>query len=263
MKGIARFAEYSISGGLLWINIIVFITLINFPADTTQGFLYTTIDLWNEWLTEFSSHLKQANSFELFSNTINSLAASLFILLIFCTGLMLDLISPFFCTQIEILFFRKSIKSKEYQWLKRLTEKHVDFLQDDYQTFVDEPLFDYRSPKVWPAQKRRYNQINSFLLAYLFANSDNLYLTQLTDKLRLWYTSRAITTSLLVLCVLLNLLSITSSSVTNDHTSTFLYTLIIPLILISISFFITVGAYTRFSNSMLALAYHIQRKEKD
>jgi len=261
MKGITRFAEYSISGGLLWLNVVVFATLLSIPPESSLGLIGSILDVWGDWVTVLESHLRQSSNFDAFKNTINTLAASLFVLLVFCTGLALDLLSPLFCSQLEILFFRNNIKVKEEKWFSTLVKKHEKYLHDDYNSFVSEPLIKISDPGVWRAQKKRFNRINSFIMAYLFVNSDNVYLTQLTDKIRIWYTCRAITTSLLALCVLLNFLSVSNSFAVANATNTFIYTLLIPSILVIISFSITIGTFCRVSNSMLALAYHIDKNQ--
>lgn len=260
MKGIAKFAEYSISGGFLWLNVIIFITLLSLPSDTSHDLLGSTLELWGNWVKDYTSHLQASSEFDLFKNSLNTLAAALFVLLIFCTGLALDLLSPFFCSQVEVIYFRKNIKNKDHLWFKKFISEHKEYIQDDYEKFIEEPLFKLSSPDVWRVQKKRYNRINSFLMAYLFANSGNTYLDQLTDKIRLWYTSRSLTTALLVLGVLLNLLVVSDSVVVASVASTVLYVFVVPLLLVVLSLALTIGAFCRVNASMLALAYQIHSK---
>ena len=254
MKGIARFAEYSISGGLLWLNILLFMTLLYAPDNPSFS---TIMEMWRGWLTSLGGQPEQLSNLDVFGKSINTIVASLFVLLVFCTGLLLDLLSPLICSQLEVIFFRNSIKLSERAWFETLVKKHEAYLHDDYSKFISQPLFNTKNPKIWKAQKKRASRINSFLMAYIFVNSNNVYLTQLTDKMQIWYTCRSITTSLLMLCLLLNFLPFIDDSAVDNNYEIILFTLVLPTFLLLMSIGITIGAFLRVNDAMLALAYHL------
>lgn len=258
MKGIARFAEYSVSGGLLWLNILLFMTLLHLPDNPS---FINVMSIWKDWLTDLGDQSRLPSNLDIFSKSLNTIAVSLFVLLVFCTGLLLDLMSPLICSQLEVMFFRNSIKISEQKWLDTLVKKHEIYLHDDYAKFIFEPLFSAKNPKIWNAQKKRASRINAFLMAYIFVNSNSVFLTQLTDKMQIWYTCRSITTSLLVLCLLLNFLPVIDNNVIDNNWKIIFLTLILPIFLLLISISITIGAYLRVNNDMLALAYHIYQNK--
>ena len=260
MKSLARFAEYSMTGGLLWINIFIFTTLIYYQPIQGQSTTESTFLLWHNWLNEFSSLLATLDSNKLLSNSFSAILSALGIILIFCSGLILNLISPLFCVPFEMLVFKNKLTDGKNQWLDEIISPYQDFLLDDYSSFKQLPFFSLKNIRQGQQQQHRHNKIYLFLISYLYTNSSGVQLEMVTENIRIWRISRALTTSLIVLCVLLTFLVVTESGSVKASHDAIALAIIIPLLLFSFSIIITTTMFSRLVDNIFSQTYHLHKK---
>ncbi len=95
-----RITEYSITGGLLWVNVFLFATLVNLPVD--QITLNAALQKWVTW---FAAMKPLAATLTALPTTLQSslgtLLGALAIIAIFISGILLDLIAPVFFVRVE------------------------------------------------------------------------------------------------------------------------------------------------------------------
>src|SRR6266704_4976348 len=112
-----RITEYSITGGLLWVNVFLFATLVNLPVD--QITLNAALQKWVTWfaaMAPLKATLEMALPAAL-QSSLGTLLGALVFIVIFFSGIVLDLIAPLFFVPIELYFFRKWLVQKNRGWL--------------------------------------------------------------------------------------------------------------------------------------------------
>lgn len=256
-----RITEYSITGGLLWVNLFLFATLLHLPLDHVS--LAAASHVWGGWI-ESLAPLKEALEDALpaaLQNSLGTLLGALMIIVIFFSGIVLDLIGPLFFVPFELYFFRKMLVQKNRSWLDGLMEADGEFIARDYQMFAAGRVVDWRHPFAWFEQRRCYHKISAFLLAHIMACSQSAALEELMDRMHLWRTSRAVSTSTVVLAVLLTFgpLAPLARGFENDPKQ-WLVATVVPILLTLISAIITLGTYSRMCLFLGSLAYYTTRR---
>jgi hypothetical protein len=261
-----RITEYSITGGLLWVNVLLFAILLNLPVDlpVDQFNLDTASQKWAAWIDAMAP-LKDTLAVlpSGLQSSLGTLLGALVIIVIFFSGIVLDLIAPVFFLPIELYFFRKWLIQKNRGWLDRLIAANGEFIAADYQTFIDGRVRDWKRPMAWFEQRRCFQKVSAFMLSHIMVFSQASALEELMDRVHLWRTSRAISTSMVVLAVLLTFfypLGPVSHGQGHDLRLWMIAT-IIPLLLTLISALITLGTYSRMCLSLCSLTYSTMRRE--
>lgn len=256
-----RITEYSITGGLLWVNIFLFATLLNLPLDRLNWNGASLV--WSGWIATLAP-LKSTMETALPSalqSSLGTLLGALVIIVIFFSGIVLDLLGPLFFVPFELYFFRKWLVRKNRDWLDRLIVDNGEFIAADYSTFVGGRVIDWRHPLAWFEQRRCFHKISAFLLSHIMVFSQAAALDELMDRIHLWRTSRAISTSLVVLAVLLTFGPLAPISRGLEHDPrAWLIATVVPLLLTLISTIITLSTYSRMCLYLGSLAYSTTRK---
>jgi len=257
-----RITEYSITGGLLWVNVFLFATLLELSVGGIN--LNAASKVWATWIAAMAP-LKRTLEMALpaaLQSSLGTLLGALVIIVIFFSGIVLDLIAPVFFVRVELYFFRKCLVQKNRGWLDRLIAANGEFIAADYQTFVGGRVIDWKHPFAWFEQRRCFQKISAFLLSHIMVFSQASALEELMDRIHLWRTSRAISTSMVVLAVLLTFspLAPLSRGLGNDPRLWMIAT-VIPLLLTLISGLITLGAYSRMCLFLCSLTYSTMRRE--
>ncbi len=219
-----RITEYSITGGLLWVNVFLFVTLLELSEGSIN--LNAASKVWATWIAAMAP-LKATLEMALpaaLQSSLGTLLGALVIIVIFFSGIVLDLIAPLFFVPIELYFFRK--------WL--VQKKH---------------------PMAWFEQRRYFQKISAFLLSHIMVFSQAAALEELMDRIHLWRTSRAISTSMVVVAVLL-----TFGPRGVAHHPWMIAT-VVPLLVTLISALITLGTYSRMCLFLCSLTYSTMRRE--
>ena len=93
----------------------------------------------------------------------------------------------------------------------------------------------------------------------VFSNAAGL--DELMDRVHLWRTSRAISTSMVVLGCLMNFTPLVHAPFEHDATLNIALTAVgVPLVLFAVSALITLGTYSRMCAVLCALAYATVKK---
>src|SRR3569623_116968 len=257
-----RITEYSITGGLLWVNIFLFTTLINMKIDHLS--VGNVVLVWSDWLDAFTplkSTLETALPSAL-QGSLGTLLGALMIIVIFFSGILLDLNAPVCFGPCELYFFRKWLVKKNRVWLDRLIGGHREFIETDYCAIIDGRVLDWKHPLAWFEQRRCFHKISAFLLSHVMVFSQAAALEELMDRMHLWRTSRAISTSMVVLAVLLTFITLAPFSEGQEHApGLWLIATVIPILLTLLSAVITLGTYSRMCLFLGSLAYPTTQRE--
>lgn len=244
MKQLTRFAEYCVSGGLFWLNMIVFYTLAIIPAGE-KNILISALSIWNDWIIVIAAT---------FTNMGSSLESILFaagLLSIFFTGLILDMISPRFFVSLETYLFKKRFLEPNRQWLEPLMRNNDLFLQQCFEQYVHSNWFE-----CCLKNKKNYSRIKVFIQSYLFTYASSSHLESVNDKMQIWRTSRALAMSMLVLAALLGLSYGIIVNPDTLSTARLGVTVIgFPLLLLAVSIAVNVSMFQRLWMLIAALTY--------
>lgn len=250
MQAAIRFAEYAITGGVFWLSVLLFMTLLFFTPSGDAGMLDTMILTWNSWVTTLTKQLGTI------SGTVETLVMSLSVLVIFCSGLMLELISPYFFFTIELREFNKQFITKNQRWIHKLIERNAEFIGEDFREIQQEKSWKWNDPGRSFRQMGRYSRLKDFLLAYIDVFSSSSRVETLTDHIRLFRLSRSISMAMLILAILLSSFVLFSSSNTFSPGALTNIAIVAPIALLVVSSAITRNMYIRFCNTLSALTYN-------
>ncbi|MBI3776006.1 MAG: hypothetical protein HY273_10715 [Gammaproteobacteria bacterium] len=257
MKPIAALTEYGITGGVLLVNLFIFATLLNLQIAHADITFPQAITLWQRWAQRFAELAAPFAGNKLLEPVLSTLIATLSVILIFCTGLLLELTAPLFFTLFEILAFKRWLARKDYAWVGELMQVHEALIENDYRRFVNDPPLVWWLPQRWLAQRARYTRLQSFIFSYLFFNARGTSLEQLQEQIRLWRTSRAVSTSMIILGIALTGYAQDGGNLA-EHV---LIVLGIPVALFAISALTTLTIYSRLCMTLCSLLYLSSRNE--
>ena len=253
MKPIAQLSEYGVTGGVLLLNLFIFATLLNLHADITFP---ETVKVWQHWTEALAPLSAPFVGNKLLEPLLSIIIATLSVILVFCTGLLLELAAPWFFTPLEMLAFKRRLARKDSLWADELMRAHHPLIEDDYRRFVNDPLFAWRLPQRLLQQRARYTRLHSFICSYLSFNAHGASQEQLQEQIRLWRTSRAVSTSMIFLGVALNYMH-----VGGDLAEHALIVLGIPVVLFAFSALTTYTIYSRLCMTLCSLLYLSSRSE--
>lgn len=254
MKVWDRYAEYAIIGGLFWISMFIAATIVK----TGDG---NTISFWKSWIENFSAILPDSGSGAF--SVITSLLSALGVIAVFCTGMLIDIISPYFFILFEILYFKRYFLEKNCSYIEKVFKgDKSSSMYTDYVLFNTSPTF--KNFAQWQSQRRRYTKLLTLLTSYCLKNSESGMLEDLKDRLILWKTGRALGGSIFLLALTINLLLVIPK-LEFDKTLIGLLSifgigfLIIMLGILSILF--AIGPYLRMCNTLKSVIYLIDDKD--
>ena len=251
MKPFALLTDYGVTGSVLLLNLFIFATLLTLQMANLDITFPQAISLWQHWAERFASVTAPFADNKLLEPVLSTIIATLSVILIFCTGLLLDLTAPLFFAVFEILAFKRWLARKDYTWIGELMRAHHDLLEDDYQEFVNDSPLSWWLPGRWLAQRERYTRLHSFICTYLFFNARGASLEQLQEQIRLWRTSRAVSASMIFLGVALTSYAQGGGNI-GEH---ILIVLAIPMALFAVSALTTYTIYTRLCMTLCSLLY--------
>ena len=257
-----RITEYSITGGLLWVNVILFATFLNLQLNQQNFTVDDMVQVWGVWIGVLAPLKATLDALPAaLQGSLGTLLGALSIIVIFLSGIILDLISPVFFVPLETFIFYKGLVSRNRKWLDRLIAANGEFIEEDYLSFITGRLIDWKHPLAWFERRRSYNKISSFLLSHILVSSPSSALDELMDRVHLWRTSRAISTSMVVLGCLMNFTPLAPVPINHGNAAgVALISMGIPLLLFAVSALITMGTYSRMCLSLCALAYASAQK---
>jgi hypothetical protein len=250
VKPVVQLTEFGITGGVLLFNLFVFATLLSLQGQGLDLNLPHALQVWHRWLEQFAAATQPISGNKAVEAALTTIVATLSVILIFCTGLLLELTAPLFFVSLEIWVFKSCLASRERGWFGKIILAHAGLVGEDYERYLNEPTHAVLRPRRWLAQRARYVRLQSFVFSYLFAHTEGASLERLEEQIRLWHTSRAVSTSMLFLGVLLTL----SAQGVNLGQSVVI-AVFVPAILFALSTMITVALYSRLCTTMCVLLY--------
>lgn len=257
MKPIAQLTEYGVTGGVFLLNLFIFATLLGLQIANQDITFPHAVALWQHWAERFVTHTAPFTGNKLLEPMVNTFLATLAVILIFCTGLLLELTAPWVFTLFEIVAFKRWLMRKDYAWLGELMQTHHHLIGEDYQRFINDPPWAWWPPQRWLAQRIRYTRLQSFIFSYLLFNARGASLEQLQEQTRLWRTSRAVSASMIFLGVALTSYAQGGGNIQEQ----ILLVIVIPSVLFAVSAITTFTIHTRLCMTLCSLLYLSSRAE--
>lgn len=186
-----RFTEFGMTGAfflLSQLGMIVFLDSEMALAGAMQ-----------EWAKVVD--VSQASLPKMLQESTKSLATVAGVISIFVAGLMLDLAGSYFAF-LEMVVFSRHLRRNQV-WLNDLAAHCQKNVQEDYRQLRDDfgTGFVVGPKKLWARirMNQQYKNIQAFLFSYIHSFSSMS--DTLVDNMHLWRTSRAISTTLLIVSV--------------------------------------------------------------
>lgn len=250
MKSIIGLAEYTLTGGFLWILFLVFATLIGMERQDLGA-----VQVWAGWLDNLPK-LQSGEQTLLLKDSLPAAVTGVMLIGIFATGLMLDLVAPFVFVGLEIAWARRWLLRDPPGWFTALIEHHRDLVSRDYQVLSGKRVF-WR-PAV--CQVGEYRRLMLFLISYVLGSSTSGQQEEIFDRMKLWRVSRTLSVSLLVLSTLLTFGILCQDPQVHPPMRVLLVGIVAPWVVLAISCFMVRTSFSRFVVSIQATAYLAWRK---
>lgn len=234
-----RFAEFGMTGAFFLLSQLGMIVLL----DSERAFL-GAIEAWASVLNVYQASLPT-----MLQVTTTSLFTVVGVISIFVTGLILDLAGSYFVF-LEMVLFSRHLNRNQV-WLNELAAQCQQNVQEDYRRLRDDFgtgfLVGPRMVRARVQMNQPYKNIQAFLFSYIHCFSSMSEM--LVDSIHLWRTSRAISTTLLIISVEV------AFSPGKSH-----QVLLVFAGLFSLSALITLRSYSRLCFSLFSLACVTQQK---
>ena len=233
MKISTRFTEFGMTGAFFWITQILFFC-IAYEQDP-----FTWLPGWI-----FSQKINQS---DILKDSLGSLLTVCGVIGIFITGLILDLLGSYFALSEMSLFNRHLKRNKG--WLDELSGQCAESIKADYEMFRDHVGTSFVTSFKTAGQRIRLlgkcHRLQTYLSSYIHVFSSPSEM--LVDHIHLWRTSRAISTTLLILAIEVLALK--------DHAlASYGIMLVLYAILFAGSILITLKSYSRMCYTLFGLA---------
>jgi hypothetical protein len=247
MKVWDRYAEYALIGGLFWIGMFIAAAMIvSDQANAINSLLNSVNNILTKLPPGVSSDLLPV---------ITSLLSALGIIAVFCTGMLIDIISPIFFTPFEIYYFKRFLLEKNCNHIEKIFEgDKSSSMYTDYVLFSTTPILFSKNKHFsqWPKQRHRYIKLFALMTSYCLKNSETGVLEDLKDRLVLWRTGRALGGSIFLLAIVINCLLIVPTAGLDKH---ILNGILIIIALWILSGLLAMGQYIRMCNTMRSIMY--------
>lgn len=264
MKAVTQFAEFSITGGLLWFNVFLFVTIqtLGFGATALPEPLQQVLDLWSNWAVSVSVIVESVAGASLLGTILNAILSFLSVILLYLSGIALDLVAAVLFLPMEMAHFRRQAR-RGSGWLTELTQEHSGYFGGDFQAFKDDPLLKLGDPCFFFLQRRRYIKTSAFLLSYMTVQGGEARLDHVMDQVRVWRMARAFGASLCIFAVMLSLSFFFNASGTgiSGFIWGFSIYLLIPILLVAAALGLAMGTYTKTNAAITAMTYATSRRQ--
>jgi hypothetical protein len=256
----ARYAEYGITGGFFLFTQALILWLA-YP-DVVSGAHSFGVQL-NAIVDEIPKEARPA---------IQSLLVALALLSVFIIGLVLEIIGSIFIA-FEAIIFRKRLAMN--QWVAKFVEAELPDYAEDYRLFLDQAdlwsqvkeqwkpknLKEQLKPKNWFRLRGRsggikwqsFRRLESVLIAKVLTSGAKTEM--LAEQISICRMSRAIGIALYVVSFEFLVGSGVFGEILSVHEQTQAILAIIGFLILVLSHFISLGAYSRFVNMLLSLVY--------
>lgn len=245
MKLWERYAEYGLIGTFFWVSALLALwanqqTIINHQGGM-EALLHDTLILLNQ--KEFQS------------NTMSAILSALGITAVFCTGLLIDLLSPVFFIPLEIFYFKRYVVTKDADTLNKIFEPLLGTrLHKEYEKFINMPLLATIQFYNWMHQRHRYISIQTHITVYCLQHCEGGLKDYLDDRITLWRTGRALGGAGFIVAVMLNVFIMSTRQQSMGNFAIGVATI---LVLWLVSGIFALGQFTRLCHTARAIV-HLQ-----
>lgn len=259
MKISDRFTDYALTGGLFWVLQLLVFLISN---------EYNWKDLLNKWTA----------SFPLMPASSTALLGAAGLIIVFTTGMFLDVLGSWIFRLVEITVFIKRLKAHR-EWIDPILSQSMAYIQYDYtvlyrmysfeEFFVlilsPRDLLRYLRSRMSKSAETEldlstamnaFHRIQSLLSSRLLLSSGVEKVESLGSQLSLWTTARAFGASLVAIAV--ELLIVGDHQRLAYHIGTVMVAAITGLV----SFSIPGGAYGRLCDTLFAMTFIIAERDK-
>jgi len=264
MKINDRLADYIVIGGFFWtVQLIFFLVLVH-------GRLTSFVSL-----SGFISTIPAA---------VTTLAGAFALIIVFSSGVFIDLIAAFRFRGSEAQIFQ--IHAKENStWMEPFLGQHADFIQDgwkllmafpesresflkgfklSFQMFWSRKIQEEidRDSKAALAAHKPYMRMQSFLFSWLslVAGADHLEL--LNAQMSFWSVSRAFAITFIIASVETAILFVYLSNKGFGSFAVFLLFILVQFACVIAAMMVSSAAYSRFCSTLFALCYVANKRDK-
>lgn len=189
-----RFIEYAIVGSFFWVIQFSFLTL---GGNDGFGFFYNLADSYEKFITFATSHL-HLDSTDPLKGSIENLLATLSIIMVFATGLLMEMLSIIFVfTEVDV--FTRHLKHNV--WVTSFAPADHPGMKNDYQALTEPPHSILRRVFSPILLIRNYKRLYHLLFSYIIVHGGSFRLDYLFDQLSIRRTSRGVSASILFLYI--------------------------------------------------------------
>jgi hypothetical protein len=257
MKAVIGLVEYTITGGFFWVVFVVLGTVLGLGGAQGPGGTMVHLLGWLDSAKALAANvqplLSALKETELLGTLKDSFAlvfAGIVFISIFATGLLIDLAAAIVFLPFEIRWMRRWLLRSPGAWFAELIEAHRGLVGKDYDALRSADGERRWRPVVW--QLGKYRRLSAFVLSYALANAKGGQSEQISDRIKLWRLSRAISTSLLILAI-----SLTSWFIVLRSEDKVALTLgiVVPWVLAFFSWFMTLTTFLDLVHSLRAACF--------
>jgi hypothetical protein len=177
--------------------------------------------------------------------------ASFFVVCVFATGLLLDLVGSLAFVW-ELGIFRKYL-NRNKEWIGQIVAKYEEFLGEDINLISTTNFWDLRIRRQPVMLVAPFNRIESILISHLVLTADPTRLELVMDQMRTYRIARAVSSGLFVLSVAFYFIPLI------EGRDTAWSVLAIYIVGFSLSIFMVRRAYSKLCSSLFSLLFVLQK----
>lgn len=242
MKSIIGLVEYTVTGGFFWIIFLVLPPLFGLAMGKPDAF--GTFDVV-AWLAQLSAPLAAGK------DSFGVIFAGIVFIGVFATGLTLDLLAPVLLLAFEISWIRKWLVDRKEGWFAALVARHADLVGTHYEALIRE------GPRRWRPgvlDMPHYRALSTFVLTYALGAAKGGQGEEIFDRLKVWRVSRAISITLVILAISLQVASLVHITKL-DSLRVFIVGAFVPWVLVLASWHMTRSSFFDLVQSMRASCF--------
>jgi hypothetical protein len=252
----SRYVDYGLVGGLfLILNGAILAILGNAPNASLATLL--------------NSFIGAAEMPKTFESTFNTVMISILVVIVFASGLLLDLLGSILAVY-EMRIFVSQFKRNE-TWARPLLQSYAEFIQDDLEGLIEAHPYSWYQEFTWTALASlfrrliltfksfgRFNRIEGVLMSHLIFNSDEKKTQFVLENLHTCRVARSISSGLYITAIssfIFLFVPILSDRKFVDRLDTYFTATVIGTVIIVLSIYVLRRAYLRFCSSLFAAIY--------
>jgi hypothetical protein len=243
-----RYADHGIVGTAFWMTTAL--CCVAYLDDLRQVAIVQR--LW----TVFSQQLGAADKQ---GDLVSSLITVLSVTMVFSTGLLIDVISPFLVRHFEIGHFKHHFVRPEYPVLIDLLHRNKDIdLLPDLRAFLPQPRNWREHLLAGPDTQRRYNKLITYLIAHCTNAASDRLQALFAEQCGQWRTTRSMGGAIILPGLLLDGVLIVHQLQSPQFSTPALIAFLLPKLLflvglVILGYLLARSQFARLCNAMLAV----------